>query len=79
MKLNKLNFEILQHAAYSPDLSFFFKYLDHFLAGKTFSTTIDIKNAINDFIYSDFFINETYHIVDHWQKCIDIPGAYFDK
>ena len=78
-KLNELNFEILQHPWYSPDLSptdCHFKHLDYFLAGKTFS------NAINDFIYSknsDFVKNGMYSLVDGWQKCIDAAGPYFDK
>jgi len=48
MKLNELGYEILQHPQYSPDLSptdfHFFKHLDHFISGKTFSNTLDITN-----------------------------------
>jgi len=62
MKLNELGCEILQHPPYSPDLSstyfHFFKHLDHFISGKTFSNTLDITNSINEFLdskNSDFF------------------------
>jgi len=86
MKLNERNFNILQHVAYSPDLSptdfHFFKHLDHFLSGKTFINTIDIENVINDFIdsyNSDFFKIVIYSLVDRWQKCIDEAGNYFDQ
>ena len=86
IKLNELNYEILQNPAYTSDLSptdfHFFKHLDHFLLGKTFTNTVDIENAINDFIdsrNSDFFKIGIYFLVDHWQKYIDTAGNYFDQ
>ena len=85
MKLNELGYEILQHPPYSPDLSptdfHFFKHLDHFISGKTFSNTLDITNSINELLDSknpDFFKNGIYSLVDRWQKCIDAAGNYFD-
>jgi len=85
MTVMKLN-ELLQYPPYSPDLSptdvHFFKHLDHFISGKTFSNILDITNSINEFLDSenpDFFTNGIYSLVDRWQKCIDAAGNYFDK
>jgi len=73
MKLNELDYEILYHPPYSPDLSptnfHFFKHLDHFISGKTFSNT---TNSINEFLDSknqDFFKNGIYSLVDRWYWC----------
>jgi len=53
MKLNELNFDILQHPTYSTSNLFpLLQTSESLLSGKTFTNTADIENAINDFIDS---------------------------
>ncbi|GBN02534.1 Histone-lysine N-methyltransferase SETMAR [Araneus ventricosus] len=55
-KLNKLDYEIMPHPPYSPDLSpteyHFFKHLDHFLKEKVFINQSSVENAFRKFIDS---------------------------
>ena len=57
IKLNELGYEI---PPYSPDLSPtnfpFFKHLDHFISGKSFSNTLGITNSINEFLDSNLIL-----------------------
>ena len=54
--LNKLNYEVLSHLPYSPDISptnfHFFKHLDSFLQGKCFHNQQNSENAFKEFIES---------------------------
>lgn len=84
-KLNELGYEILQHPAYSPDLSpsdyHFFKHLDHFLRDRCFKNEEDAKNTFNDFIASrtqEFYDSGIKTLVSRWTKCIQANGEYFD-
>lgn len=84
-KLNELKYEILQHPAYSPDLSptdfHFFKYLEQFLRAKQYENEDSLKNSISEFIDSkdqNFFKTGIYALKSRWEKCIEANGAYFD-
>ena len=85
-KLNDLDFEILPHPPYSPDLSptdyHIFKHLYRFLHQKQFATKSDIENVFKDFLKSrtpDFFCDGINNLISCWQKCLDAHGAYFDQ
>lgn len=84
-KLFDLNYEVIAHPPYSPDLSptdfHFFKHLDNFLTNKQFKKQDDIENAFVEFLASknsDFYLNGINMLVPRWQKCIEAKGAYFD-
>ena len=87
-KLNELKYEILQHPAYSPDLSptdfHFFKHLEQFLRAKQYENEDRkwrLKNSISEFIDSkdqNFFKTGIYALKSRWEKCIETNGAYFD-
>ena len=84
-KLNKLDYQVLLHLPYSPDLSptdyHFFKHLDNLLQGKCFYNQQDAENSFQEFIefQSTYFnaigINK---LISHWQKCVYCNGFYFD-
>lgn len=85
-KLNGLNYEVLPHPAYSPDLSpsdyYLFKHMDRFLTNKKFRNQIDIQNDILQFFESrsgDFYEKGIYKLLCRWQKCVDNNGQYFDE
>lgn len=84
-KLNELEYEVLQHPPYSPDLSptdfHFFKHLELFLRGKHYENEDSLKNSISEFINSkdqNFFKTGIYALKSRWEKCIEANGAYFD-
>ena len=55
-KLHTLNYEVLDHPLYSPDLSptdfHFFKHLDNFLLEKCFRNPKDTETTFNEFVAS---------------------------
>ena len=84
-KLNKLDYKVLLHLPYLPDLLpadyQFFKYLVDFLQGKHFHNQQNEENAFQEFIESqrmDF--NATainlFHVGK--KKCVYCNGSYFD-
>lgn len=84
-KLNELQYEILPHPPYSPDISptdfHLFKHLDHFMTNKTFKDKAAVENAFKEFIDSknvSFYCNGINNLLLRWQKCVDSNGAYFD-
>lgn len=84
-KLNELEYEVLQHPPYSPDLSptdfHFFKHLELLLKGKHHENEDSLKNSISEFINSkdqNFFKTGIYALKSRWEKCIEANGAYFD-
>ena len=61
-KLNELDYKVLPHLPYSPNLSttnyYFFKHLDNFLWGKCFHNQQEGENAFQEFVQSwstDFY------------------------
>jgi len=84
-KLAELNYEVLPHPPYSPDISptdyHFFKHLDNFLRDKKFTNLEQIKNDFQSFIDTrdlNFYENGIQKLVTRWQKCVDCDGFYFD-
>ncbi|KAE9416080.1 hypothetical protein Angca_002282, partial [Angiostrongylus cantonensis] len=53
-KLNEMNYELLPHQLYSPDLSttdfHFYKHLDRFVKGKIFNDQTTLENAFKELI-----------------------------
>lgn len=85
-KLMYLNYEILPHPPYSPDLSptdfHFFKHLQNSLNGKTFRNEEVLKTEFERFIASrslDFYVTGIEKLPNRWQMCVDANGFYFNK
>lgn len=85
-KLSDMNYEVLHHPPYSPDLTptdfYLFKHLAQFLQGKIFTNQEDLKNAVREFFDSksqEFFKTGIYALPKRWQMCVDAEGAYFDN
>lgn len=83
-KIKELEWEILPHPAYSPDIApsdyHLFRSLQNYLSGKEFSKEDDIKNALDNFFMSKssrFYEEGLMNLPLRWQKVIDNNGNYF--
>ena len=83
-KLNRLEYKILPHPPYSPDLLptnyHFFKHLNNFLQGKCFHKQQEAENAFQEFTESqntDFYTTGI-KLISHWQRYVDWNDSYFD-
>lgn len=79
-----LGWEVVPHAANSPDLLptdfHFFKRLQDTLAEQRFSNVFDLNKFIDNFIASKtaaFFRDGIRELPDRWKKVIDNNGKYF--
>ena len=77
-------FQILPHPPYSPDLSpsdfYLFSPLKSCLIGKTFDSSEQLQNHLQQFIdtkSSKFFRDGIQKLPKRWKKCIDHEGDYF--
>lgn len=84
-KLKQLDWEVLPHPPYSPDLApsdyHLFLSMSNFLANKKFENYDDVKSALDEFFDSkdvEFYRNGLIKLIERWKKCIDSDGAYFD-
>ena len=84
-KLHTLNYKILDHPPYSPDLSpidfHFLKYLDNFLQEKCFRNPKDAETACNELVASRttiFYDTGIKKLVSRWQNFIEANGSNFD-
>ena len=84
--IKKLNFEVLEHPAYSPDLApcdyFLFPTLKNVLRGEHFDgvdgLSYAVQRAISE-IEDDFYFNSFMSWVNRCKKCISFYGEYFEK
>ena len=84
-KLNSLQYEILLHPPYSPDISptdyYLFRNYELFLREKKYNNQNDIIKDFELFINSknkDFFQKGIYDFPNRWQKVVDANGNYFN-
>ena len=82
-KLNELDYQVLHHPPYSPDLLptdyCYIKHFNNILQGKCFHNQQETENAFQEFFESlsmDFYA--TGINISHWQDCVDCNGSYFD-
>ena len=84
--IRQLNWEVLEHPAYSPDLTpsgfHLFGPLKNALSGRRFAADDEVKEAVHDWLRSQpqtFFSNGIKKITDRWSKCIEKKGDYIEK
>jgi histone-lysine N-methyltransferase SETMAR len=82
--LKELNYTVLDHPPYSPDLSptdyNFFFHLELFVRQKKYATSQQVKRAFSSFVKrggSKFCKVGIYKLREQCQKCIDANGSYF--
>lgn len=81
--LQELDWEVLQHPPYSPDLAptdyHLFRSLSNHLRGVTFNNDKDLENWLTNFFESrpgDFWRNGINKLVERWEQVINNDGDY---
>ena len=84
--IRQLNWEVLEHPAYSPDQApsdfLLFGPLKDALRGRRFAADDEVKEAVHDWLHSQpqtFFSNGIKKLTDRWAKCIEEKGDYIEK
>ena len=85
-KINKLNFESLPHAPYSPDLApsdyFLFPNLKKWLGGKRFANNEEVESAAGGYfeeLYGSHYKQAMEAFEHRWEKCIELTRDYVEK
>lgn len=81
-----MRFEVLEHAAYSPDLApsdyHLFGPLKNALRDRRFSSDQQVKDAVHTWLAAQpktFFSEGIGKLVQRWTKCIKKQGDYVEK
>ena len=82
----RLNINLVDHPAYSPDLApcdfALFPRLKAQLRGNRFNSEEELRRAVTDFVASipaQEFKNIFVKWCERWRKCIQCKGEYFEK
>ena len=80
--LQELDWEILQHSPYSPDLAptdyHIFRTLSNEMRSVTFDNDKDLENWLNNFKSgsSNFWQNDINKLVDRWKQVVNTDEEY---
>ena len=85
-KLAEVNWEIMLHPLYSPDLSptdfHLFLSLDNYMKNRTFNMEDDLKTEVHNFFQSrtkDFYKNSIAKLLNRQEKAIEYESSYSDE
>jgi len=80
--LETLNWEVLPHPAYSPNLApsdyHLFSSMGHALAERHFDSYEDKNGLMSALKDEEFFWRSIYKLPERWEKCIFSEGKYFE-
>lgn len=84
-KLNELDWELLDHPPYSPDLSpsdfHLFRSMEHFLRNEKFRDINHLRRGLNAWFESkdpEFYQRGIDLLPEKWQECVENDGEYFE-
>ena len=84
--IQHLDFSVLPHPPYSPDLApsdfYLFPELKEHLKGQHFSCDEEVKSAVRKWFQkqnTNFFKDRFQKLVQRWRKCIEVHGNYVEK
>lgn len=83
LKIKELEFEVLQHPPYSPDIApsdyYLFRSLEHFLRGKSYKSLEDMKLDLSKYFVEKevkFYSDGIHSLENRWQRVIENDGNY---
>ena len=83
--IETFSWEILAHAAYSPDFApldyHLFASLGHALAEQRFTSYENVRELLDNwFALKDkqFYWRGIHHLPERWEKCVNSNGDYFE-
>lgn len=83
--IQELNWTLMEHPPYSPDIApsdfYLFRVLQNHLMGKNFKSSEGIKNEVLSFFHSkgpDFFNTGINKLLNRWEAVIEKDGEYLD-
>ena len=84
--LRKLEFQVMVHPPYSPDLALsdyhLFGLLKEALSGRRFTSDQEVKEAVHAWLAAQpktFFSKGIRKLVQQWTKCVEKQGDYVEK
>lgn len=83
--ISSLNFDVVPHPPYSPDLApsdfYLFRHLKKGLKGTRFASDADLQAAITSWLREqpqEFYENGIRKLIKRWMKCIALDGDYVE-
>ena len=81
-----MNWEVLPHPPYSPDLApsdfHLFGPMKRYLGGKHFTDDDEVQENVRHWLLqqpTEFYAESIRKLVDRWDKCINVAGDYIEK
>lgn len=84
--IRKMNWEVLPHPPYSPDLApsdfHLFGPMKQYLRGKHFTNDGEVQHNVQHWLLQqskEFYAEGIQKLVERWDKCINVAGDYIEK